>query len=144
MASLNKVSLIGNVGKDPEIRSTTNGAEIASFSIATSESWRDKATGERKSKSEWHNIVLFSEHLVNLAKSYIKKGSRLYLEGKLQTRKWSDKDGVERYSTEIILQGFDSKIILLSSKDEGQPSEHNQAKQNAYVDDLDLDDSIPF
>lgn len=113
--SLNKVILIGHLGKDPEIRQTKDGREIANFSVATSDSWTDKRTGERKSKSEWHNIVIFSEGLVKLTKNYIKKGSKLYVEGSLQTRKWTDKNGSDHYTTEIILQGFGSSIQLLDS-----------------------------
>src|ERR1700685_1660703 len=101
--SVNKVILVGNLGKDPEIRSTQDGREIASFSLATSQSWKDNATGERKEKTEWHNIVVFNTNLVGVVKNYVKKGSKLYIEGALQTRKWTDKDGRERYSTEVVL-----------------------------------------
>ena len=104
--SLNKVILIGNVGKDPEIRTTQDGKEIATFVLATSDSWKDKATSEKKEKTEWHRIVIFSEGLVNVVKNYVKKGSKLFIEGSLQTRKWNDNAGIERYTTEIVMKGF--------------------------------------
>src|SRR5581483_1781296 len=106
--SVNKVILVGNLGKDPEIRRTQDGRPIANLSIATSESWRDKNTGERKEKTEWHRVVIFSEGLCKIAEQYLKKGSKVYLEGQLQTRKYTDKEGVEKYSTEVVLQGFNS------------------------------------
>lgn len=120
--SLNKVTLIGNLGKDPEIRHTQDGRGIANFSIATSESWKDRATGEKKQKTEWHNIVVFSEGLVKVIQSYVKKGSRVYIEGQLQTRKWQDKNGADRWSTEIVLQNYGSNLILLDSKTDAAPA----------------------
>ena len=111
--SVNKVILVGNLGKDPEIRRTQDGRPIANLSVATSESWRDKATGERKEKTEWHRVVIFSEGLAKVAEQYLKKGAKVYIEGALQTRKWTDKDGVEKYSTEIVLQGFNSTLTML-------------------------------
>lgn len=117
--SVNKVILIGNVGKDPELHATQDGREIANFSLATSDTWRDKATGEKKERTEWHRIVVFSEGLVKVVKNYVHKGSKLYVEGKLQTRKWTDKDGVERYSTEVVLQGFNSTLTMLDTKKDG-------------------------
>ena len=102
--SVNKVILIGNLGKDPEIRRTQDGRPIANLSVATSESWRDKATGERKEKTEWHRVVIFNEGLCRIAEQYLKKGAKVYLEGQLQTRKWTDKDGVDKYSTEVVLR----------------------------------------
>jgi single-strand DNA-binding protein len=113
--SLNKVCLIGRLGKDPEIRSMNNGNEVASFTLATSDTWKDKQTGEKKEKTEWHRIVVFSSGLINVVKNYVKKGTQIYLEGSLQTRKWQDKDGKDVYTTEIILQGFNSVIQLLGS-----------------------------
>ena len=104
--SLNKVTLIGNLGKDPEIRTTNDGRELANFSLATSESWKDKVTGEKKDKTEWHRVVVFNEGLVRVIKSYVKKGSKLYIEGQLQTRKWVDNENQERYTTEIVLQNY--------------------------------------
>lgn len=145
--SLNKVVLIGNLGRDPEIRSTSDGREIANFSIATSESWKDKATGERKEKTEWHRIVVFSEGLVRVIKSYVKKGSKLYIEGQLQTRKWMDNENQERYTTEVVLQNFNSTLILLDSRGDnnGFQSEEFQKKPAAPAfDNSDLDDEIPF
>src|SRR5207342_1553449 len=111
--SVNKVILIGNLGKDPEIRRTQDGRPIANLSVATSESWRDKATGERKEKTEWHRVVIFNEGLCKVAEQYLKKGSKVYIEGALQTRKWTDQQNVERYSTEVVLQGFGSQLTML-------------------------------
>ncbi len=117
--SVNKVILVGNLGRDPEIRFAQNGNKIANFSIATSESWRDKASGERKEKTEWHRIVVFSEGLAGIAEKYLKKGSKVYIEGALQTRKWTGNDGVEKYTTEIVLQGFNSTLTMLDGRGEG-------------------------
>jgi single-strand DNA-binding protein len=111
--SVNKVILIGNLGRDPEIRRTQDGRPIANISVATSESWRDKATGERKEKTEWHRVVIFNEGLCRIAEQYLKKGMKVYLEGQLQTRKYTDKDGHEKYSTEVVLQGFNSQLTML-------------------------------
>jgi single-strand DNA-binding protein len=111
--SVNKVILIGNLGKDPEIRRTQDGRPIANLSVATSESWRDKATGERKEKTEWHRVVIFNEGLCRIAEQYLKKGSKVYLEGSLQTRKWQDQSGQDKYSTEVVLQGFNSQLTML-------------------------------
>jgi len=117
--SVNKVILVGNLGKDPEIRRTQDGRPIANLSIATSETWRDKATGERKEKTEWHRVVIFNEGLCKVAEQYLKKGAKVYIEGQLQTRKWTDKDGVEKYSTEVVLQGFNSQLTMLDGKGGG-------------------------
>src|SRR3954454_1827427 len=111
--SVNKVILVGNLGKDPEIRRMQDGKPIANLSVATSESWRDKATGERKEKTEWHRVVIFNEGLAKVAEQYLKKGSKVYLEGSLQTRKWQDQSGQEKYSTEVVLQGFNSALTML-------------------------------
>lgn len=140
--SLNKVTLIGNLGKDPEIRTTTDGREIANFSIATSESWKDKNSGDKKEKTEWHNIVIFNEGLVRVIKSYVKKGSKIYIEGQLQTKKWTDKDNNERYTTEIVLQNYNSSLILLDSKSDNSLSDNKQTV--AKFDNSELDDEIPF
>lgn len=118
--SVNKVILVGNVGKDPEIRRTNDGRPIANISLATSESWRDKATGERKEKTEWHRVVIFSEPLCKIVEQYVKKGSKLYIEGSLQTRKWTDKDGQEKYSTEVVLQGFNGSLTMLDGASGGR------------------------
>jgi single-strand DNA-binding protein len=117
--SVNKVILVGNLGKDPEIRRTQDGRPIANLSVATSESWRDKATGERKEKTEWHRVVIFNEGLCRVAEQYLKKGSKVYLEGQLQTRKWQDKDGNDKYSTEVVLQNFNSNLTMLDTRGSG-------------------------
>jgi single-strand DNA-binding protein len=117
--SVNKVILIGNLGKDPEIRRTQDGRPIANLSVATSESWRDKTTGERKEKTEWHRVVVFNEGLCKVIEQYLKKGSKVYLEGALQTRKWTDKDGHDKYSTEVVLQGFNSTLTMLDTRGGG-------------------------
>ena len=111
--SVNKVVLIGNLGRDPEVRRLTSGDPVVNLSIATSESWRDKASGERKEKTEWHRVVIFNKNLADVAEKYLRKGSKVYLEGSLQTRKWTDKDGVEKYSTEVVLQNFRGELTLL-------------------------------
>ena len=117
--SVNKVILIGNLGKDPEIRRTQDGRPIANLSVATSESWRDKNTGERREKTEWHRVVIFNEQLCKIAEQYLKKGSKVYLEGSLQTRKWTDQQGVEKYSTEVVLQGFNAQLTMLDGRNSG-------------------------
>lgn len=141
--SVNRAIILGNVGKDPEIRSMQNGKSVASFIVATSESWKDKNTGERKENTHWHNVVVFSEGLVRVVERYLHKGSKVYLEGSIQTRKWTDKNGVEKYSTEIVLQGFNAQLVLLDDKPSGQSS-HAEAKSNGYAPQDDLDDEIPF
>ena len=117
--SVNKVLLIGNLGKDPEARSMGSGGEVVSFSIATSENWNDKQSGEKREKTEWHNIVIFNENLGRIAKQYLRKGSSVYVEGQLQTRKWTDRDNNDRYTTEIVLQRFRGELTLLGSRDGG-------------------------
>ena len=117
--SVNKVILVGNLGKDPEIRRTQDGRPIANLSIATSETWRDKGTGERKEKTEWHRVVIFNEGLCKVAEQYLKKGAKVYIEGALQTRKWTDQSGVEKYSTEVVLQGFNSTLTMLDGRSGG-------------------------
>jgi single-strand DNA-binding protein len=117
--SVNKVILIGNLGKDPQVRRMNSGEAVVSFGLATSESWRDKASGERKEKTEWHNVVIFNENLAKVAEQYLKKGSKVYVEGQLQTRKWTDKDGVEKYTTEVVLQRFRGELTLMDSRASG-------------------------
>jgi single-strand DNA-binding protein len=117
--SVNKVILIGNLGKDPEVRRMQNGNPVVNLTVATSDTWRDKATGERKEKTEWHRVVIFSEGLAKVAEQYLKKGAKVYIEGALQTRKWTDPQGVEKYSTEIVLQGFNSTLTMLDGKGGG-------------------------
>lgn len=152
MASVNKVILVGNLGKDPEIRRTQDGKPIANLTVATSESWRDKNSGERKEKTEWHRVVIFSEGLCKVAEQYLKKGSKVYLEGALQTRKYKDKDGVEKYSTEIVMQGFGSSLVMLDGKSGGgQSGEADEPQQQsraigsgAGAMSNDMNDDIPF
>jgi len=156
--SVNKVILVGNLGRDPEVRRMNSGESVVSFSVATSETWRDKASGERKERTEWHNVVIFNENLGKIAEQYLKKGSKVYLEGQLQTRKWEDQSGQERYTTEIVLQGFNATLTMLDGKPGGggdfgeagggdfgrsspmQPAERQPAKALS----ADLDDEIPF
>ena len=145
--SVNKVTLLGSVGRDPEIRSTQDGKDIANLSLATSESWKDKNTGERKEKTEWHRIVIFNQHLVTVVKNYVKKGSKLYIEGALQTRKWTDKDGNEKYSTEIVLQNYGGTLVLLDGKKADSPSDTDAAyakAESAMTRPQPLNDEIPF
>ena len=136
--SLNKVTLIGNLGKDPEVRSMQNGKSVANFSLATTESWKDRTTGERRDKTEWHNIVVFSEGLVRVCQSYLKKGSKVYIEGQLQTRKWQDQNGQDRYTTEIVLQNFNSTLIMLDGRNnnagggDSYNSDFGGAQNNAF------------
>lgn len=117
--SVNKVILVGNLGRDPEIRTMQSGEEVCQLSVATSETWRDKASGERKERTEWHRVVIFNENLVKVAKQYLKKGSKVYLEGSLQTRKWTDKDGVEKFTTEVVLQRYRGELTMLDGRGEG-------------------------
>lgn len=134
--TLNEVRLIGNVGKDPDIRTTQDGKEVASFTLATSDVWKDKLTGEKKERTEWHKIVVFIPQLVSVIKSYVKKGTRLYVCGSLQTRKWQDQSNVDKYITEILLQSHDSKLMLLSGT--------NKDDNGVVKSDDDYDDDIPF
>lgn len=117
--SVNKVILIGNLGADPEVRTFQNGGKVANLRIATSETWKDKNTGERREKTEWHTVAIFQEGLVRIAEQYLKKGSKVYIEGKLQTRKWQDQSGQDRYSTEVVLNGFDGTLTMLDGRNEG-------------------------
>ncbi|VWX59037.1 single-stranded DNA-binding protein [Sphingorhabdus sp. 109] len=116
---INKVIIVGNLGKDPEVRTFANGGKVCNFSVATSESWKDKQTGERKEKTEWHNISIYNEGLAGVAERYLRKGSKVYLEGKLETRKWQDQSGNDRYSTDVVLKGFDAKMEMLDSRQGG-------------------------
>jgi len=117
--SVNKVILIGNLGRDPEVRSFQNGGKVCNLRIATTENWKDRSTGERREKTEWHSVAIFSEGLVRVAEQYLRKGSKVYIEGQLQTRKWQDQSGQDRYSTEIVLQGFGSTLTMLDGRGEG-------------------------
>ena len=149
--SLNKVLLIGRLGADPEIKQMVNGKSVARLSIATSNTWKDKNTGEKKEKTEWHRVVIFNEGLVNVVQQYVKKGAQVYIEGQLTTRKWRDeKSGVDRYSTEVLLQGFNSSFKILSSKNSqiGNLQDDTSSKSSLPDDETssskDLDDEIPF
>src|SRR5207342_485270 len=157
--SVNKVILVGNLGKDPEIRRTQDGRPIANLSVATSESWRDKATGERKEKTEWHRVVIFNEGLAKVAEQYLKKGAKVYIEGQLQTRKWTDQSGAEKYTTEVVLQGFNSNLTMLDGRSGGGGGSDDQggdfgaggtsgpAPRRAVAAGArngDMDDDIPF
>ena len=142
--SLNKVTLIGLVGKEPDIRKTQDGKLIASFSLATSESWKDKSSGERKQNTEWHKIVIFGQ-LAEIVERYVKKGSKLYLEGSLKTRDWIDKkDGVKKYTTEIVLQGFGSTLLMLDSKKSDLDKSFDKVEKAFDNQDDGMDDEIPF
>ncbi|WP_420415272.1 single-stranded DNA-binding protein [Roseibium sp.] len=136
MSSVNKVTLLGSLGADPEIRRTNDGRAIANLRLATSEKWRDKNTGEQREKTEWHRVVIFSEGLVKVAENYLRKGSKVYLEGQLQTRKWQDQSGQDRYSTEIVMQGFNSDLVMLDGAKSGQQSGQgtSDARQKDYTD----------
>ena len=149
--SLNKVLLIGRLGNDPDIKQMVNGKSVARLSIATSNTWKDKNTGEKKEKTEWHRVVIFNEGLVNVVQQYVKKGTQVYIEGQLTTRKWKDeKSGLDRYSTEIVLQGFNSSFKILSSKNSQiENLQNNDTSKSALPNDEsapsnDLDDEIPF
>jgi len=149
--SLNKVLLIGRLGQDPEIKQMVNGKSVARLSIATSNTWKDKSTGEKKEKTEWHRVVIFNEGLVSVVQQYVKKGAQVYIEGQLTTRKWKDeKSGVDRYSTEIVLQGFNSSFKILSSKNtqvenlKDNNTEKSSLPNDEKITSGDLDDEIPF
>ena len=150
--SLNKVQLIGRLGADPDIKQTVNGKRVARLSVATSQSWKDKSSGERKEKTEWHRIVIFNEGLVNVVQQYLKKGANIYVEGQLSTRKWKDESsGQDKYSTEVVLQGYNSSLTMLDSRnskndDQNLVSENKSSlpKDNLNQDNSDLDDEIPF
>jgi single-strand DNA-binding protein len=153
--TLNKVQIIGNLGRDPEVRSFQNGGKVCNLNIATSETWKDKNTGERKEKTEWHSVAIFQEGLVRIAEQYLKKGSTVYIEGKLQTRKWQDQSGADKYSTEIVLQGYDGVLTMLGGKADGGGQSGDQGGYGSggqpsggggygdAGDDVDAD-SIPF
>ena len=168
---INKVIIVGNLGKDPEVRTFANGGKVCNFSVATSESWKDKQTGERKEKTEWHNISIYNEGLAGVAEKYLRKGSKVYLEGKLETRKWQDQSGNDRYSTDVVLQGFDAKMEMLDKPGGGQGGGSNDGwgggssggsggggsndswgqsgggsggGQGGGAFDSDLDDDVPF
>ncbi|NNE58759.1 MAG: single-stranded DNA-binding protein [Hellea sp.] len=158
--SVNKVILVGNVGKDPETRSFSNGGKVCNFSLATSETWRDKQSGEKRESTQWHNIAIFNENLVKVVENYVKKGTKLYLEGQLQTRKWQDRDGNDRWTTEVVLQRFRGELVLLDSRGSGDRGGYDQSRnvsdqssgggsrsastQEGPMESFELDDEIPF
>ena len=136
VGSVNKVILLGNLGRDPEIRSMQSGSKMASFSIATSKRWKDKTTSEQKEKTSWHNIVVFGDGLVDIVEKYVKKGSKIYVEGELQTRKWQDQEGKDRYTTEVILQGYNSNLTLLDSRNSSNiPQESSISNDQQPISD---------
>jgi single-strand DNA-binding protein len=162
--SVNKVILVGNLGADPEVRNLPSGGKVVNLSVATSENWKDKNTGERREKTEWHRVVIFSEGLARVAESYLRKGSKVYLEGQLQTRKWQDQSGNDKYTTEVVLQKFRGELVLLDSRGEGGGSgggfggggygddfggsssggSQRQQRPQPAAFDTDLDDDVPF
>jgi len=151
MASVNKVIIVGNLGRDPESKSFQNGNKVVNLRIATSESWKDKQTGERKEKTEWHSVAIFNEGLAGVAERYLRKGSKVYLEGQLQTRKWQDQQGNDRYSTEVVLQGFNSVLVMLDGSQGGggriEGADNRSAQQSLSETRrfaADLDDDVPF
>lgn len=158
VGSINKVIIVGNLGADPKVSNTQSGAKIVNLNIATSDTWKDKLSGERKEKTEWHRVVIFNPQLADVADRYLKKGSKVYIEGQLQTRKWEDKDGSEKYTTEVVLQNFNGSLVLLDAKGEGSSSGGNDVFSGSSSNSssgwdnsassastpADLDDDIPF
>ena len=148
--SVNKVILVGNLGKDPEVRRMTSGDPVVNLSVATSETWRDKASGERKEKTEWHRVVIFNKNLADVAEKYLKKGAKVYVEGQLQTRKWTDKDGAEKYSTEVVLQNFRGELTMLDGRNSGGEGGgfggggRGASESPASFQRDEMDDEIPF
>ena len=142
--SVNKVILIGNLGKDPEARRMTSGDLVVNLSVATSESWKDKTSGERKEKTEWHRVTIWNENLAKVAEQYLRKGSKVYLEGQLSTRKYTDKDGVEKYSTEVVLNRFRGELVMLDTKGEGGGRVSGASETPASFERSEMDDEIPF
>src|SRR3954465_6216890 len=149
--SVNKVILVGNLGKDPEVRRMTSGDPVVNLSIATSETWRDKASGEKKEKTEWHRVVIFNKNLADVAEKYLKKGAKVYVEGQLQARKWTDKDGAEKYSTEVVLQNFRGELTMLDGRSGGGEGggfggggSRGAGEAPASFQRDEMDDEIPF
>jgi single-strand DNA-binding protein len=158
--SVNKVILVGNLGQDPEVRQFQNGGQVCSFSVATSDTWKDKNTGERREKTEWHRVSIFSEGLVRVASQYLKKGAKVYLEGQLETRKWQDKDGNDRYTTEVVLRNFNSSMVMLDGRSSGGDAPSMGASHGGQIaggaaaggaaggapagQSFEMDDEIPF
>lgn len=153
VGSINKVILVGNLGADPKVSNTANGAKIVNLNVATSESWKDRASGERKERTEWHRVVIFNPNLADVAERYLRKGSKVYLEGQLQTRRWEDNSGQERYTTEVVLQNFNGNMVLLDGRGDGVPAGGNDVfgasdsgwdSTPAAPAASGLDDDIPF
>jgi single-strand DNA-binding protein len=154
VSSVNKVCLLGNLGQDPDVRTTQDGAKIVNMSIATSERWKDRNTGEKRERTEWHRVVIFNEGLAGIAEQYLRKGDKVYVEGKLQTRKWTDQSGQERYTTEVVLQRFNGELVLLGGNQSGLQGSGGAAPRgsgggsgagaSAPTSPQDLDDEIPF
>ncbi|MCF8474452.1 MAG: single-stranded DNA-binding protein [Emcibacter sp.] len=151
--SVNKVILVGNLGRDPEVRHTADGKPVVTLNLATSENWKDRNSGERKERTEWHRVVIFNENLCSVAEKYLRKGSTIYVEGALQTRKWTDQAGVEKYTTEVVLQRFRGELTMLGGKNEGSgysgdtygdTSDNNSSGGSFGGSSADLDDDIPF
>ena len=150
MSSLNKAVLIGNLGRDPEMRATQSGDKICHLSIATSESWRDKNSGERRERTEWHRVVIFNQNLAKVAEAYLRKGSKVYLEGQLQTRKWTDQSGQDKYTTEIVLQNYRGELVMLDGKEGGSSNDDFRGNEGGSGTGVraggqsDLDDEVPW
>ena len=162
--SVNKVIIVGNLGRDPEVRSFQNGGKVCNLTVATSENWRDKNSGERRERTEWHRVAIFSEGLVRVAEQYLRKGSKVYIEGQLETRKWQDQNGQDKYSTEVVLRGFNSTLTMLDGRNDGarsgggggggynqnsvaygnQGQSRSASAQEGPAENFDLDDEIPF
>lgn len=142
--SVNKVILVGNLGRDPEIRIAQNGNKIVNMSVATSETWTDKNSGEKREKTEWSRVVVFDERLAEVCEKYLKKGSKIYLEGSLQTRKWTGNDGVEKYTTEVVLQKFNGVLVMLDSKNDSERGQAADDGERGQPGPPDLDSEIPF
>ena len=144
--SVNKVIIIGNLGKDPEVRTFQTGGKVCTMTVATSENWRDKNSGEKRERTEWHRVAIFSEGLVRVAEQYLRKGSKVYLEGQLETRKWQDQSGQDKYTTEVVLRGFNSTLTMLDGKQDGQSNNHDATpqKETPRSQPANFDDEIPF
>ena len=152
--SINKVIILGNLGKDPEVRTFPNGGKVCNFPVATSENWQDKSSGERQERTQWHNVSILSEPIVNIAEKYLSKGSKVYIEGQIETRKWQDKEGNDRYSTEVVLRPYKGQLVLVDSRSEISNQNNNQTmnedrniksnNENSEIPSIIEDDEIPF
>jgi len=144
MSSVNKAVILGNLGKDPEIRTFQSGGRVCNMTIATSETWKDKKSGEKKEKTEWHRVVVFNENFINVCEKYLKKGSKVYIEGQIETRKYADKDGTDKYTTEIVLKQYGSELVMLDSPNKAQASTEKEKTEDVFIPSSDLGDEIPF